>query len=309
MARINKPLFEIKLLNPKNIPIWILMGSMYLISLLPYSWQYRLGRSLSPVLKKLLAKRYLIAKKNINLCFPKKSAAERDYILNETFANIGLAIIETGIAWFWSDKRVAKIINYSGLEHIKQAKDANKGILLVAIHNLNLELGARAFGLKNPGVGVYRPNTNPLYDWFQLRGRVRSNKYMLDRLDIRGMLKALKDGESVWYAPDHDYGHHRSVFVPLFAVEKTCTTTGTHILASRSKAAIIPYTLVRLAEGAGYELRIMPEVTDYPYDNKELGARRINIEVEKLISQAPEQYMWIHKRFKSRPDNEASFYE
>lgn len=310
MNKVAEPEFSYKFLLPKYWGIWLGFTIMFLISLLPYTVIHRIGLALTPILKKLLKRRHHIARKNLQICFPNMPEQEREEILEKNMQSTGLAAVETAMAWFWPDWRIEKNITYSGLEHIDQAREEGKGVLLIAIHALHLELGARAYGVKNPGVGVYRPNDNPLYDWIQFKGRIRSNKYMVDRKDIKGMLRALKSGDSVWYAPDHDYGRHRSVFVPLFAEDKACTTTGTHLLAGRSKCKLIPYVLVRLPNAQGYEMRIMPALEGYPTKDATAGAAFINRAVEKSIMQAPEQYMWMHRRFKHREDEHApSVYE
>lgn len=115
-----------------------------------------------------------------------------------------------------------------------------RGILLIGIHFLTLEMGARMFGMNEPGIGVYRPNDNPVIDWLQTRGRLRSNKDMIDRKDLKGMIRALKKGEVVWYAPDHDYGPTASVFAPLFAVDQAATTSGTGCWRKCPKPASCP---------------------------------------------------------------------
>lgn len=129
----------------------------------------------------------------------------------KNFESVGMGVMETGMAWFWPDRRVNRWMEASGLEHIREVKAQGLGFILVGIHFLTLEFGARMFGMHNPGIGVYRPNDNPLLDWLQTWGRLRSNKSMLDRKDLKGMVKALKSGELIWYAPDHDYGPRASV--------------------------------------------------------------------------------------------------
>ena len=195
-----------------------------------------------------------------------------------------------------------------GSEHIRDVQAQKRGILLVGIHFLTLELGARQFGMQEPGIGVYRPNDNPLIDWLQTWGRLRSNKSMLDRKDLKGMIKALKKGEVVWYAPDHDYGPRSSVFVPLFAVEQAATTTGTWMLARMSGACLVPFVPRRKPDGKGYQLIILPPECSPPLDDAETTAAWMNKVVEKCIMMAPEQYMWLHRRFKTRPEGVPSRY-
>lgn len=137
---------------------------------------------------------------------------------------------------------------------------------------------------------------------------MRSNKAMLDRKDLRGMVHALKKGEAVWFAPDQDYGPRGSVFAPLFAVDQAATTSGTFMLARLAKPALVTVVLVRKALGKGYELVIQPELQDYPIDDEMAAAAYMNRVIEKEIMRAPDQYLWLHRRFKTRPAGTPSLY-
>ena len=176
-------------------------------------------------------------------------------------------------------------------------------MLLLSCHFMTLELNARMFGLLQPGIGVYRPNDNPVLEYAQVRGRTRSNKYLLDRGDIKGMIKALRKGEALWYAPDHDYGRHASVFVPFFAVEQSATITGTATLARVKNTVVLPCYTLRLPQG-GYRLVIEAPLADFPSGDDHLDASRSNRVIEAAVRQAPEQYMWLHRRFKTRPNKD-----
>lgn len=131
---------------------------------------------------------------------------------------------------------------------------------------------------------------------------------MIDRKDLKGMIRALKKGEVIWYAPDHDYGPSASVFVPFFAVDQAATTSGTWMLAKMSKACVVPFVPRRKPDGKGYELIILPPECDPPLDDAETTAVWMNKVVEKCILMAPEQYMWMHRRFKTRPEGIPSRY-
>ncbi|WIV87213.1 Kdo(2)-lipid IV(A) acyltransferase [Proteus appendicitidis] len=305
---IKSPQFKKSFLQPKYWLTWFGIGLLYILVLLPYPVIYWLGTRLGRFSKVFLKKRVQIAERNLELCFPQMPKSEREALVNKNFESVGMGLFETGMAWFWPDWRIKRWFKVSGIEHIKKVKDSGQGILLIGIHFLTLELGARILGICNPGVGVYRPNDNPVMDWLQTWGRLRSNKFMIDRKDVKGMIRSLKAGEIIWYAPDHDYGPHKSVFVPLFAVDKAATTTGTYILAKTSKPALIPFTPKRLPEGKGYELIISPPVADFPIDNEENTAKAMNKVVEQEILRAPDQYMWLHRRFKTRPEGDASLY-
>lgn len=287
----------------------MLLALMYLLSLLPYRVQFFLGKHIGRLAIKLMKNRRHTIYRNLELCFPLMSVSERESLVKKNIDNSGLALFETGMAWFWSDARVSRHVTIKGMEHMEQLEREGKGALMVAVHSMNLELGARAFGIKKTGMGVYRPNNNPCFDYFQYQGRSRSNRTLIDRKDVKGMLRALKTGERVWYAPDHDYGLRRSTFAPLFAVEQACTTTGTSLLVDASHCAVVPFTMVRDDDKAGhYTLTICQPVEGFPHKDPEAAAVFINKIVEQSIMAAPSQYMWLHRRFKNRPEGQPSLY-
>ncbi len=257
---------------------------------------------------RFLKRRVAIAHRNLQLCFPEMTAEEREQLVKKNFESVGMGVMETGMAWFWPDWRVERWFKVIGIENMHPLREQKRGVLLIGLHFLTLELGARIFGLQNAGIGVYRPNDNKLIDWLQTWGRMRSNKSMLDRKDLKGMIRALKQGEIIWYAPDHDYGPRSSVFAPLFAVEKAATTVGSYMLARAAKPAIVPFVPRRLPDARGYELIIQPAQLDIPLDNEEATATWMNKLVEENILLAPDQYMWLHRRFKTRPAGEPSLY-
>ncbi|CUX96298.1 Lipid A biosynthesis lauroyl acyltransferase [Candidatus Gullanella endobia] len=302
------PAFNRSFLYPRNWITWLGIGVLYLLVLLPYPLLYALGTRLGRIAMRFMHYRKTIARRNLQLCFPEMSEMEREILLQQNFESVGMGLIETGIAWFWPDWRIKPWISVRGLEHIADARAENKGILLIGMHFLTLELGARIFGMYNPGIGVYRPNNKPLLDWLQTWGRMRSNKSMLDRSNIKGMIRALKNGDIIWYAPDHDYGPKSSVFAPLFAVPQVATTIGTYILVKIAKPAVIPFMPRRLPQGRGYELLILSNERNMPLDSEIAVASYINKIVEQAILLAPDQYMWLHRRFKTRPPGAPSLY-
>lgn len=300
--------FRTAYFHPRYWLTWLGIAALYLVTLLPYPLIRRIGFTLGRLFMRIGKRRVKIAERNLELCFPDMSREARAQILQENFESTGMAVMETGMAWFWPDWRVKKIFQVEGLEHMRKAQAEQRGVLLIGVHFLTLELGARVFGMYNPGVGVYRPNNNPLMDWLQTWGRLRSNKYMIDRKDVKGMIRALRTGEIIWYAPDHDYGPRRSVFVPLFAVDKAATTTGTSILMQAAAPALVAFAPIRNKDGSGYRLVISPAIQGFPMDDEVAAAAFMNRVVEKEILRAPGQYMWLHRRFKTRPEGESSLY-
>ncbi len=302
------PQFSAALLHPRYWLTWFGVGILWLIVKLPYPILYRLGCGLGRLAMRFMKRRVHVATRNLELCFPEMSADERHALVVKNFESTGMGLLETGMAWFWSNKRVARWMDVINFEPVYELQRQKRGILLIGVHFLTLELGARMFGMQSPGIGVYRPNDNPVIDWLQTWGRLRSNKTMLDRKDLKGMVKALKSGEVVWYAPDHDYGPRASVFVPLFAVDQAATTSGTWMLSRLSGAALVPFVPRRKPDGTGYELVMLDPELSPPLDDAETTAAWMNKIVEKCILMAPEQYMWLHRRFKTRPEGVPSRY-
>lgn len=302
------PKFSPSLLHPRYWLTWCGIGLLWLVVQLPYPIIYRLGCGIGRLAMRLMKRRVRIAHRNLELCFPQMPEPEREQMVKKNFESVGMGVMETGIAWFWPDHRIERWVDVSGMEDTKMHFDQGQGILLIGVHFLTLELGARVFGMHIPGIGVYRPNDNPLLDWLQTWGRLRSNKTMIDRKDLKGMVRALKNGDVVWYAPDHDYGPRASVFVPFFAVEQTATTSGTWMLAKMSKACLVPFVPRRKPNGRGYELIMLEGELSPPLESAEETAAWMNKVVERCILMAPEQYMWLHRRFKTRPEGAPSLY-
>ena len=219
--KVLQPDFKLTFLLPKYWLTWLGVFILYSISWLPYKWQLALGRMLGRFLLKIGSKRKHVAKTNLKLCFPQMGEAELERILKKNFENTGIALFETGMGWWWPDWRVKRKFTVTGLEHIENAKKAGDNVYVLAMHYLSAEIIGRGFGLHHPLVIFYRPHNNQLMEFFQFRGRGRSNKYMLGKRDVKGLIKAIRSGESCLYLPDQDYGRNRSVFVPFFDVKET----------------------------------------------------------------------------------------
>lgn len=309
------PKLKLSYFHPRYWMLWIMISFWFLLVQLPYPLLYRLGKAFGRFAKKLrykiktIDRRLKIAERNLELCFPEMSATERQALLDENCESVGLAIIETGMAWFWSDRRINKWCKVSGIDYIKNTLAKPQGVLFVGIHFLNLELGGRIIGLQTPGIGVYRPNDNPIWNWLQVKGRMRSNKFMIDRKDVKQMIRCLEEGEIIWYGPDHDYGKRNSTFAPFFNVPNAASTVGTYILLKKTRVPVIPFTPKRLPNGQGYEVIVSPPIVDYPLEDEVVAATKMNQIVESQIKLAPNQYMWFHRRFKTRPDGESSLYD
>ena len=300
--------FQAAFLHPRYWLTWFGLGVLFLLVQLPYPILHKLGVWMGRVSMRFLKRRVNITTRNLELCFPEMDDAARGCRVRANFESLGMGLLETGMAWFWSDRRVKRWFAVSGLQHLKNAQLDGRGALMIGVHLMPLELGGRAMGLCQPMMAIYRPHNNKAMEWAQTKGRMRSNKAMLDRKDLRGLVHALKKGEAVWLAPDQDYGRSGSVFAPLFAVDEAATTSAPYMLARLANPALVPVVLIRRPDSSGYDLLIQPELQGYPIDNEMAAAAYMNKVVEKEIMRAPDQYMWLHRRFKTRPVGAASLY-
>jgi KDO2-lipid IV(A) palmitoleoyltransferase len=305
---MTSPRFRASFLHPRYWLTWFGLGVLFLLVQLPYPVLNRLGIWLGRTSMRFLKRRVSITRRNLQLCFPDLPSDQVEARIVSNFESLGMGLLETGMAWFWSDTRVKRWFDVSGLHNLKKAQENKQGVLVIGVHFMSLELGGRAMGLCQPMMAMYRPHNNKAMEFVQTWGRMRSNKAMLDRKDLRGMVHALKKGEAVWFAPDQDYGPRGSVFAPLFAVDQAATTSGTFMLARLAKPALVTVVLVRKAFGKGYELVIQPQLQDYPIDDEMAAAAYMNRVIEKEIMRAPDQYLWLHRRFKTRPAGTPSLY-
>jgi len=305
---MTSPRFQASFLHPRYWLTWFGLGILFLLVQLPYPVLYRLGVWLGRTSMRFLKRRVSITRRNLQLCFPDLTPEQVEARIVSNFESLGMGLLETGMAWFWSDARVKRWFDVSGLHNLKKAQENNQGVLVIGVHFMSLELGGRAMGLCQPMMAMYRPHNNKAMEFVQTWGRMRSNKAMLDRKDLRGMVHALKKGEAVWFAPDQDYGPRGSVFAPLFAVDEAATTSGTYMLARLAKPALITVVLVRKPAGKGYDLVIQPALQDYPIADELAAAAYMNRVIETEIMRAPDQYLWLHRSFKTRPAGTPSLY-
>ncbi|MGB2681304.1 MAG: LpxL/LpxP family Kdo(2)-lipid IV(A) lauroyl/palmitoleoyl acyltransferase [Candidatus Competibacter sp.] len=302
-------LFHPHFLLPRYWPIWLGLGLMKIMAALPFGWQLAAGGQVGRWLGKIARRRRRIAEINLGLCFPEWSPAERNRLLEAHFAALGIGLFETAMAWWASDDQLRRLARVEGAEHLEHALAQRKGVLLLTGHFTMLELGARFITWHQPFHAMYRSHKNRLYEAVMRRERERRSRLPpLPHEDMRGLLRAFKKGRAVWYAPDQNHGIRNSVFVPFFGVT-ACTVMATSRLAALSGAAVVPYFPKRLPGRAGYEVVILPALSEFPSGDIEADTRRINELLERHIREAPEQYLWVHRRFKTQPPGAASPYE
>jgi KDO2-lipid IV(A) lauroyltransferase len=230
-------------------------------------------------------------------------------MLRSNLINVGTALMEVGIAWWWPKKRFAKLLQFEGLEHLEAQK--HRGVMLLGIHYTTLEIGAAAISSAFQMDGMYRAHGNPVYDFVQARGRLDKSLgdgVVYERRDVRGTMKALKSGRSLWYGPDQDYGLRQGLFAPFFGIQ-AATVYATARFADKTGAAVVPFSHIRLPGSKGYKITLYPALEDFPTGDDLADATRINKIIEEFILLQPDQYLWVHRRFKNRPEGEPDVYQ
>ena len=289
--------------HPRHWPAWAAVGAMRLAGHLPYSLVLRLGPLLGRAYALAMPRRREIARINIGLCFPEKSPEWREALLRRQFDNLGIALLEVPFAW-WAPRsrcedRPGGFGEIHGLEHLRAAMERGRGVLLLSAHFNSPELSGRLLRRRVPFVALYRKSNSPVMDRV-MRGARGQLVEQVERRDARGLLRALKAGKAVWYAVDQNTSRRESVFVDFFGIPAS-TNSATARLAKMTGAAVVPFHAARRADGSGYDLRLEPAWEDFPSGDLEADTLRVNRLVEKWVRQTPEQYLWIHRRFRTRP--------
>ena len=295
------------LLKPRYWTTWLALGVLRLFEPLPFPILIGLGRVIGKLLAALPLSFVRIARRNLELCFPDKSADERQAILRKHFESVGIGLFETALSWWSSDERIRKLGTLTGQEHLDAALARGRGVILLSAHFTTLEIGARSLTARGPTNVMYRPTSNLVLERFLGRNRSKHAKRAIPRDDVRTLITALKNNEAVWYAPDQAYRKKGAEMVPFFGIP-AATNTATSRLARMTSAAVLPYFVERLPGSKGYQLTIMPALDNFPSDNPAEDAQRFNELIEAHAHHVPAQYLWIHRRFKGLSPDYPNYY-
>lgn len=282
------------------------MALLRVVVLLPYPWIMALGRLTGRVIRLWSGERERFADINLQLCFPEMSRDQRRDLIRDNFAAMGMGLMEVGIAWWWSNERVERLLVGIDGEANLPAPGNGVGTIFLTAHFTSLELSGRFLVHRVPSHAMYRPNENPVIQAMLERERSRRTLGIISRNDARAMIRALRAGEGVWFAPDQNFGHKGVVFADFLGVP-AATNPATGRFAQLTGARVVPFVLLRVA--GGYRLIIEPALDDFPGDDALADAQRINDIFSHWTRMAPAQYNWIHRRFKTRPDGSRSPYK
>jgi len=293
--------------HPKFWPMWLLFGLLRLMALLPYRALLRIGKILGKLIQILSGRRQSVVDINLEHCLPKLSSEERQQIKNRCYENIGISLMEMSMCWWWPEHRLKPLVEIRGLEHVDAALSNGRGVILLSGHFTSLEIGGRLLALYLPVQVMYRTQKNRLFDSYLYKHRSRYFVNTISRKNTRQLIKGLKKQIPTWYAPDQNFRRERNVFAPFMGVP-TATITASSRLAQSSNAVMLPFYPERKTDGSGYILWIEPALENFPSGDDLVDATQINASIEKFVYQHPDQYLWIHQRFKSRPPGEANIY-
>ncbi len=295
-----------KQLHPVFWPGWLIIALAWCVTRLPLKIQFWLGRVLGTLAYRFGGSRLSITRTNIGLCFPELSAAEQDQLVREIFISTGIGTLETALAWLRPVNAYSHRMEITGLELLESAQRAGNGVLLVGAHFATLDIAGALLASVCELDAMYRKNKNPQIELIMSRGRKRSYQQVIERKDTRQILRRLKQGATIWYGADQDYGRKHSVFVPFFGVEAASITATTR-LANFNDSAVLFFSHYRNPGNQTWVLNIS-KVEGYPGENTTEDARKINSIIEREIRKHPEQYLWLHRRFKTRPEGESGLY-
>lgn len=287
-------------LSPRHWPAWAGIGLMALAARLPWRLQRGLGRVIGDLLRSALGSRRRVAARNLELCFPELDAPARGRLLRAHFHALGIGLFEFARAWWGSVEPMRRGLVIEGLEHINAARATGRGVIVVSGHFTTLELCGRLMCAHVPLAGMYRPHSEPAMEWAVRRGRARYAAAMFPKRDVRGTVRHLKRGGVLWYAPDQDPSGGDAVYVPFFG-RPAHSLTSTHQLARMSGAAVVMFGHRRRDDG-GYTLTMSPALAPYPTADATTDTATVMAGIEAMARDAPEQYLWIHRRFKRQPD-------
>lgn len=293
--------------SPKMWPTWLLVGVAWMITRLPLGWIFALGRGIGRLLYSVAASRRAVTLRNLELCFPKMHLDERKALAKRVFENISIGALELMIPWLNPRRSLSHRFEIVGVQHLQNAVAEGRGVVLIGAHFAVMDVISQPLSECGPIDVMYRFNKNPVWEWLQVTGRKRFFDGVIERADTRQVLKRLRRGRVIWYAPDQDYGRRHSVFAPFFGVE-AATIIATSRFAKLNNSPVLLIRHTRDVETKSWRIEFSPVVDGFPSGDDQADAVRMNQLLEDMIRQDPSQYLWLHKRFKTRPEGEDGLY-
>ena len=304
-------MIPVRFLAPRYWLTWLALGLLRAIERLSYPHLVKVGRTLGRIGRRLPLHYIPVARANMRLCLPERSDAERERLLDRHFEALGISICESAMSWWSTEERIMGLARIEGVAHLEQALAAGRGAIILTAHFTTLEIGARILNTAFPINVLYKPPKNPLLAYIANTNRSSYKKSeqfrTIERDDIRGMVRALRRNECVWYAPDQSFRNKGAEMVPFFGIP-AATNVATSRLAQLTGAAVLLYSHERLPDARGYRVAISAPLADYPGASAQADALRFNRFIEAEVVRIPEQFWWIHRRFKGLTGDYPNYY-
>lgn len=292
---------------PQVWPTWCLVGIGWLIARLPWAALFPLSKQLGRVAFRLRGTRRRITETNLRLCFPELDSTERQAMARSVFEAVALGALELCVAWLNPKRGRGHPVRVEGAEHFHGALAEGRGLVLLGAHFAVMDIIAAPLADLGPVDVMYRRNRNPVWEWLQVRGRSHYFDGVLERKALRPTLRALQGGRAIWYAADQDYGPKHSVFAPFFGVS-AATITATAQLARHNGSPVLMMSQHRNIKERTWTIRFEPPLADFPSGDAQRDATAVNQAIEQAVRRCPAQYLWLHRRFKTRPPGESGLY-
>ena len=298
--------------HPKYWGTWVVASILWLLSFWPLPLLYGLGTILGNALYGIASARRQIAIQNLRLCFPELTEKGIKHLAFETFRNIGRITMVSGIVWWSGAQRLQRLVRVENSEHYENALASGRNLLLLVPHFIAQEIGGIYLSTTRRYLCVYQHNRNPIFDRLMLGSRSRFGAILVERKsNTKRLIREIKNGNPLYYLPDQDPGiqwdKRQAVFAPFFGVQ-TATWATLARLANITNALVLPCATKLLPAGQGFQIIFEPPLKDFPTGNPVLDTTLMNHVIEGLVRQMPDQYFWVHKRFKTRPSGEKSYY-
>ena len=292
---------------PSVWPTWLVIALGWCVARLPLAWVYAIGSGVGHIMYRVGSSRRHVTETNIRLCFPELHEDDRDALVRRVFQQLGIGAMEIMIPWLNPCRDLGDRFTVEGQEHLDDALAEGRGVILVGGHFAVMDAIAKRLAECGPIDVMYRFNKNPAWEWLQVRGRKHFFDGVIEREDIRQTLKRLKRGRAIWYAADQDYGAKHSVFAPFFGIQ-AATIVATSRFAKLNGSPVLFLRQTRDLEARTWTIAFSPVLEGFPSGDDLADATRMNALLEAEIRRFPDQYLWLHRRFKTRPEGEPSLY-
>ena len=296
-----------RLFAPRYFATWLALGLMRLVAALPYGAILAVGRTVGRVARRLLGRHVSIARRNIELCLPELGPRDREALVDRHFESLGIGLFEAALTWWATDAKINALATLEGREHLDAALARGRGAILIAAHFTTLQISARILNNHVPISVLYRQNENELLDYVSRRNYGRQARKAIRRGDVRAMVAALRRNEVIWYLADQAYRRKGAAMVPFFG-HPAATLVFTPRLVEMTGATVLYYSTERLPDARGWRARIHPPFAHWPSGDAAADTAEYHAAIEAQVRRVPEQYWWIHRRFKGLTADYPDYY-